>query len=55
MVRNVVLLAVTEKGMRRMNLYLSRVKGALDQKGKGHSAYAAVHTNTCKELADSLS
>lgn len=23
--------------------------------GKGHSAYAAVHTNTCKEMADSLS
>lgn len=55
MVRNVGILVGTEKGMRRMNLCLSRVKGALGQKGKGHSAYAAVRTNTCKELADSLS
>lgn len=55
MVRYVGLLAIIEKGMRRMNLYLSRVKEVFGQKEKDHSAYAAVHTKTYQELADSLS
>lgn len=55
MVRHVGLLAITEKEMRRMNLYVSRIKEVLGQKEKNHSAYAIVNTKTYNEFVDSVS